>query len=83
MITFRYHVIIDCQHVYENQNNVKRRHRLHPLSTSLFTADSLQLDELLECPIDGRSYFAALVEVDGGDSALADAFGRELEFLAV
>lgn len=40
-------------------------------------------DELLERPIDGRSHLGVLPEVDGGNSALANAFGCELEFLLV
>ncbi len=39
------------------------------------------LDQLLESTVDGRADFDALVELDGFDSALADAFGCEFEFL--
>jgi len=43
--------------------------------------ESLPLDELLESAVDGGAYFGALVEVDGGNSALGDALGGEFEFL--
>ena len=41
------------------------------------------LDQLLEGAVDGRADLGALVEVDGGDGALADAFGGEFEFLQI
>ena len=41
----------------------------------------LNLDELLECAVDGRADRLALVEVNGGNGALADAFRGEIEFL--
>ena len=41
------------------------------------------LDQLLEGAVDGRADLNALVEVDGGDGALADAFGGEFEFLQI
>lgn len=39
------------------------------------------LDELLEGTVDWGADVVALVEVDGGDGTLGDAFGGELEFL--
>lgn len=39
------------------------------------------LQDLLEGTVDGRAHRGALVEVDGGNGALADALGGELEFL--
>lgn len=39
------------------------------------------LDDLLESTVDGGSDSVALVEIDGCDSTLADAFGGELELL--
>ena len=41
------------------------------------------LQNLLEGTVDGRAHGRALVEVDGGQSALADALGGELEFLNI
>ena len=39
------------------------------------------LQDLLESTVDGRPHGLALVEIDGGQGTLADAFGSELEFL--
>lgn len=39
------------------------------------------LQNLLESPVDRRAHSLALVEVNGGRSALADALRSELEFL--
>jgi len=39
------------------------------------------LNELLEGTVDGRAHFGALIEVDGGDGALADTIWGKFEFL--
>jgi hypothetical protein len=44
-------------------------------------ANIRHLDDLLESTVDGGAHGVALVEVDGGKSALADTLGSELEFL--
>ena len=41
----------------------------------------LRLNQLLEGAVDGRADFVSLVKVNRRHGALADAFGRELEFL--
>lgn len=41
------------------------------------------LQDLLESTVNRRAHGDALVEVDGGKSALADALGGELEFLQI
>ena len=41
----------------------------------------IHLNQLLERTVDWRANLVALVEFNGGHSALADAFGREFEFL--
>lgn len=51
------------------------------LSASSYEHRRFRSDELLKGTVDGRPYLGSLVKVDGGDSALADAFRRELEFL--
>ena len=43
--------------------------------------NGLFLDDLLEGTVDGRSDVVALVEIDGGNGALADTFGGEFELL--
>lgn len=42
---------------------------------------SRSLQDLLESAVDGGAHRVTLVEVDGGDSALGDTSGGELEFL--
>lgn len=42
---------------------------------------SRSLQDLLESAVDGRAHGVALVEVNGGNSALGDTSGGELEFL--
>ena len=41
------------------------------------------LNKLLKGAVDWRADFGVFVEIDGGDGAFADAFGRELEFLRI
>lgn len=42
----------------------------------------MRLNQLLESTVDWRPNLMALVEINGGHSALTDAFGSEFEFLA-
>ena len=51
-------------------------------SASYSQLTRIQLDHLLESTVDGGADVRhVLPEVDGGNSALADALGGELEFL--
>ena len=54
---------------------------LHPFPSSIST--KISLDKLLEGAVDWRAWLHALVEVNGGHGALADALWSEFEFLSV
>lgn len=55
--------------------------RSSTIKSEHFNVDRRPLQDLLEGTVDGRAHGGALVEVDGGNGALANALGGELEFL--
>lgn len=64
----------------QNPSSLRKRDFVQ---TCYFTHfDFIRLDDLLESTVDGRSDIGDLLpEVNGGDSALGDALGGELELL--
>lgn len=55
--------------------------RSSSLKSKHFDVYRRSLQDLLEGTVDGRAHGAALVEVDGGNGALADALRGEFKFL--
>ena len=54
---------------------------LSPSPSYVKSEEGSDLDELLERAVDWGAGLGSLVEIDGGEGALADAFGSEFEFL--